>query len=412
MKTAGKLPSGFFMLYNRNIGVPFHKQDNSMKKILIVFALTLVLLFSLQADLIAEDWKTYTSKSSIFDVRIPVNAEETVTEFNLTRNSIAQTGTLVSTYDQRPYKDVVKTYMVKFEQTFGQTLTDEDISTLIREELAKYASHYSKLEGVQKDRKDLIFQGGIPGGEIYVEYKDPDLGEQSLRARFYFIRTGKITQLVSGPAEIMNSFQTRKYFESLSMAEGYARTSKKSDILTEWQFMDSPLGLFSAYLPSPVEPYLKKKAVFANSDTVERLSIEFYDPVWGDTLFYNIYGYKIPEKFTDLLMENLMRKKHILRHRFTAKKVVMKHFENNSIPGITAEYGIDPSDEHPHNNWVKLRAQYIGKYAIVHELIGTPRHVRSDFADYLISAVNFRPATAFIERQYSRSQENATEKQK
>ena len=381
-----------------------------MNKSVSLFIFICALTFASWHAYSAESWKSYVSKSGIFNVRIPSNAEEHTTEFNLTRNTIAQSGQLVSTYDQRPYIDVVKNYVVKYEQTFGQTLTDQDISDLIAIELAKYARHYSKLNGVQKDRKDLVFQGGIPGGEIYITYEDPDLGPQNIRARIFFIRSGKVTQLVSGPDEIMNSFHTRKFFESLSMNEGFSKTSKNSDVLTDWHFMDSPLGLFTAYLPAPVDPYVKKKAEFAGSDTVERLSIEFFDPVWGDTLFYNIYAYKIREKISDLLMENLLRKKHILRHRFTAKKVKMKHFENNSIPGITSEYSIEPPKDHPHNNWVKLRAQYIGKYAIVHEFIGTPRHVRSDFADYLIAAVNFRPATAYIESQYSHSTNNSTQK--
>lgn len=353
----------------------------------------------------AEDWQEYYSKSGIFSVRIPIGAKEDVTEFGLTQNLIAQKGQLIATFDQRPYKDVVKNYIVKYEQTFGQPLADNDIGHLISKELAMYEDYYGKLQGILKDRQDLIFQGGIPGGEIYITYQDPELGEQSIRARIFFIRSGKVTQIVSGPEELMHAFHTRKFFESLTMEEGFKKQNKNSDKDGRWKYYDSPLGIFTAYLPDVIDPYVKKPAKFDNSDTVERLSFEIYDPVWGDTLFYNIYGYVIPENFDYYLLETLMTQKHVLRHRYSAKSIKMHHMTNQTIPVVQTEYAIKPSKENPNNNWVKLRGQFVGPYAIVHELIGTPQHVRSPFADYMMSAVKFIPAQELLDKQKTTNQQ-------
>ena len=340
----------------------------------------------------AENWKIHQSDSELFQVRFPDNVKENLIELRIDNKNVVQAGQAVSTIDQRPLKNAVKSYIVKYEQTFAEELTDAEISELLADELDYYASHFSSLKGIQRKRKDVLFQNAIPGGELYIEYQDPTMGEQFLRARILFTRTAKIQHVISGPENVMDSLQSRKYFESIYAKEGYKR--KPGTIKEDWEGVESPLGIFTAYLPQPVEPYVPKPHTVKNSNSIERISIQFYDPVWKERLYYNVYGYRLNKKLSEFDARTIMKNKHILRHRFSYDKVKFESMANKGFPVVQSEYGLKSSKEYPASTWVKLRAHYSGNHLLVHEVIGTPRHVRSSFMDNIIRSVEFHPERA------------------
>ncbi len=353
----------------------------------IIFSLCLMALAItlIPGTLWAEDWHIFKSESNLFQVRIPDNVQEKIQEFRIDGRRVAQVNQAVSTIDQRPFRETVKNYIIKYEQTLGLGVDDEDIAELITLELDLYSNHYKSLNGEQKSRKDLFFHKNVPAGEIHIAYEDPELGPQHIRARVLFTRSAKIQHIVSGPPEVINSIPTRKYFESLWTDAGFKR--KDGSIRNDWQTIKSPLGVFTTYLPEKMNPYVPEDIKIKSSENIERISIQFYDPVLRQTMFYNIYGYKVANRPNDLNVENLTREKHVLRHLFDDKEVKFKQLTFKDMPILQTEYAIDPPENHPYVNFVKLRSEFANNHILVHEIIGPARLVKSNFIDNIVKSV-------------------------
>lgn len=350
--------------------------------------LILFITLALGASVYAQEWHAYSSKSSLFTLRIPNNVVEEPRGLRIGPNRIAQVGQAISTIDERPYKDTIKNYIVKYEQTIGPQLTDDEIAELLVRELDVFTEYYKKLEGVQKHREELTYQNGIPASELYISYQDPTLGPQSIRLRVLYPRSGKILHIATGPEKTMDSFQTQKYFESMTAKEGYKR--RPIPIREEWKPVDTPLGIFTAYLPEVMDPYVPGPAKVSSSDTVDRLSIRFYDPIWKNVIFYRVYGYQLKGNLNYLTAEKAVKKYHILRHRLKADNIDIVQFKSKkNIPGVRAEYSITPPENFPFVNWVKLRAEFFNDRLIVHEVMSSQRFAQSKFMDFVIENVDF-----------------------
>jgi hypothetical protein len=335
----------------------------------------------------AQEWHDYKSTSTLFELRIPDNVQEEKQEFRIGPKRLAQIGQAFSTVDQRPFKDAVKNYIIKYVQTLGLEIKNDDVPDFITYELDQYVNHYAKLGGVLETRNDLIFQHRTPGGEIQISFNDPQLGPQTIRARVFFTDTGKIQQIVSGPAEVMDSISTRNYLESIILREGYRQDLKS--FKEDWPKIISPLGIFTAYLPKKMEPYVPQDIQISNSEDTERISTRFYDPIYKETLFYNVYGYQLGQELNDLHVENLLRKKHVLRHVFRDGAIQFDKLTSGGVAILQTEYEIDPPKKFPYVTQVKLRAEFANDRILVHEIMGSPELVSSNFIGYVTDSVEF-----------------------
>ena len=343
--------------------------------------------FTLPRTSLAQEWHGYKSTSNLFTLRMPDNVQEEADDFRIDSRRVAQIGQAVSKIDQRPFKDTVKHYIVKYEQTLGLEITDQDIPDFISHELDLYSSHYGKLDGIQKSRSDLMYENGTPGGEIHIEYEDPQLGSQSIRARVFFTRSGKIQHIVSGPREIMDSMPTRRYLKSIITHEGYKQVV--GSIMSDWKTVKSPLGVFTAYLPEKTMPYVPRDIDIKRSDSTERITIRFYDPIFKQTLFYNIYGYKVDKRLNYLNVQNLLREKHVLRHVFNDSAIEFDELTNNNLPVLQTAYGIEAPEEFPYVDTVRLRAKFSRNRIVVHEIMGSHKLAQSNFINHIVQHVEF-----------------------
>lgn len=335
-------------------------------------------------------WIYFKSKTDLFEIRLYDNVEEDIHKFRISDRAVVQYGQTVSTFDQRAYKDVVKNYIMKYEQTLGYLLTAQNAARLIDKELELYIDYYTNLGGVLRSKKEAFYKYGFPAGEVYIRYKDPELGEQSIRITVIYTETSKLQHIISGPDDMMTSYKTRQHIESLVIKNGYAQ--ERGSIQEEWRPITSPLRLFTVYLPEPGSPYFQQDYTASNSERIERISTVFHDPIWNQDVYYNVYGYIPNGIVNDARAQSITTEKHIKRHRLNADGLKFKHLMTpGDKPVAEISYDIIAPKGKPHLKWVKLRTTYEDNKLIVHELLG-PRHlVESPFFDYLISNVKFHP---------------------
>ncbi len=358
-----------------------------MKK--FILPVLFLIPFALAGTALAQNWIHFTSKTNLFKLRIYDNVEEDISKFRISDKTVIQYGQSVSTFDQRAFKGVVKNYIVKFEQTLGYVLSQQDAIRLIKKELDLYTDYYSSLGGVLREKKEAFVKDGFPAGEIYVKYDDPQLGEQSIRITILFTETSKIRHIISGPDSMMKAFKTREHYESLNVDNGYVQ--ERGSIQEEWRAVTSPLRLFTVFLPEPNTLYFPKEYSVSNSERIEVLNTVFHDPIWNMDVYYNVYGYLPNGEVNDMRTQSIVTERHIKKHRLNADGMKFRHMtiDDRSVGEIA--YDIIPPKGKPNVRWVKLKMTHQDNKVIVHELLG-PRHlVDSPFFDYLISNVKFHP---------------------
>ena len=68
-------------------------------------------------------WELHASPSGSFDVRFPKEHKYKLYPLRLSDESVAFSGEIIATHDEKPYSDNVKSYLVKFDQTLGSKLS-------------------------------------------------------------------------------------------------------------------------------------------------------------------------------------------------------------------------------------------------------------------------------------------------
>lgn len=342
----------------------------------------------------AQEWRPYNSDSGLFKVRMPENVQEDVQNFRIGPDLQAQSGQAMAIIDQRPYRDHIKYYIVRFDQSLGAYIEKSREQPFIKRDLDRFAQHYDSMNVEILQRNDNIYRQGIPGGEIVLSYDDENGKRQYIKMYVFVSGALKIQQMMIGARKDLDFFISDKYFDSFYIKSGYKAGA--GDIRTEWPAHSSPLGLFTAYLPEKVFPYAPGEIQIFENENHEKMSIQFYDPLWDQSLFYNIYGYKMPKgalEYSDV--EQLLKENHISRHRFKpSEETKIQRMTNNGLPVIEATYSIEPPPSFPYANFVRLRALFSGDSVLVHEVVGADYFVKSNFADYVVRSVDFHPEQA------------------
>ena len=221
---------------------------------LLAGILTVSLLVFHTGRAMAELWVLYESESGIFTARMPEDNESTASEF-MVDNKLSVTSEEVSALiDQRPYKNALKGYIVRSDQTIGAGLNNKQVELLMERELNLYEDFYVAHGGDVKSRKVGISGLGIYTGELLIAYLDPAFGEQIVRVKVLFSTSTRLEQILIAPADSINSMMTRDYFDSLTFEDGL----RVSDKVLEgtWDQKMSPLGLFTIGIPQVVDPYM------------------------------------------------------------------------------------------------------------------------------------------------------------
>lgn len=362
------------------------------KNLLLLFiAIQTIILMTATPNAHAQGMTKYIDEDGIFHVLIPDTYKINKKYFRIDENEVAISGEVVATEDQRPYKDVVKQYIIKYEQTIAHSITENDIASLLNLELGKYIDYYTALGGVIRN-KELNTYGGKPGGEVVMSYRDKERGIQSIRVRIIYSDVTKVEQIVIGPEDSMFAYKTKDFYDSLQVNDG--RTELKGDLQKEWDTVTSPFAISTQLVPRKNPPFVENKPEFTNSDKIERMSMRFTDPVYGYTMFYNIYGYRFGSLLTNDNVQKVIMDKHLKKFKINIRDLKFSMTSKNNYPVLSTTMHFPAPPQYPFMNTIKLHAHFFGNFLVVQEFAGTNFHVNSVFAQNISKYFKFSPVAA------------------
>ena len=335
----------------------------------------------------ADELTPYASETGVFQVKIPADHKTAITRMDTKNGTSVYSGETIATIDQRPFKNAVKSFIVKFDQTIGPGLNEKEKETLIRRELDLYENHYASMNSIVQEKTESK-RGDTKTGDIYITFEDPKLGLQGVKARVLFSDATRIQQIITGPDHIMRSVKSKEFFESLFLE--YGLPANPADMEETWQAHPSPLGIFTARLPPVAKPYVFEDPAIKNTDTSEILGFTVTDPVRAEKLFYRVYGYKFDDKPSFAEAEQTLLVRHIAQYlKIPEGLEIRKSFNAQNVPLIETQYDIPGLKNYPFAKTVKLRCLFLGNVMMVQELIGSHALVDSDFAGSLFAQTEF-----------------------
>ncbi|MFK7839940.1 MAG: hypothetical protein AB8B83_06370 [Bdellovibrionales bacterium] len=342
----------------------------------------------------SDSWDLYVSDSNLFTVLFPGNPDEKLSSFRIGDTVVAQNSETIAFIDQRPYKDIVKTFIVKFDQTLGPSISPKNMAELVDRELSLYEKSYN-------DRKPQVLEREIENGskkvigKLTMTYEDLDKGVQLVQVRVVMTQSSKFHQVFTGLDKDLGSNETIEFFKSFAPKDGYM--PKKGSMNEEWRRIESPMSLFAVKIPRVNPPYFINEPSVSKEDDnrQERIGMVFTDPVWSQNLFYNITGYQLETEMSFDMAEKALLEKHLKRHgRSMVGIKLIKDFIGET-PYIETMYAIKPPEGFNYVNYARVRAMFLGNYMIVQEVVG-PRHlVTSDFTNNFFDLIEFTPKQAF-----------------
>jgi hypothetical protein len=351
---------------------------------LMIMTLSLICASPVQA----QNWTRFQDEDNIFHALVPENYKLNKKMLRINDQHQLITTELNATVDQRPYKDLVKQYIIKYDQTFMNAIPQDDIPELVGKEMERYIRFYTKQDGVLRNREFGTFNG-MPGGELFISYRDKEKGVQSIRVRFMYSDVSRIEQIIMGPEDAMTAQSTKDFYSSLRVNKG--RTKFPGDVEKEWDSTISPLGLFTQLTPKQSEPYLGEPVNVVSNDRIERLSIKLHDPVYDNDMFYNVYGYRLNTLMTMENVQKVIIDRHLKKFKVDIASLKFAQTSAGDYPVLTTKAHFQAPEKYPYMNTISLQAHYYGNFVVVQELAGNNAHVESLLAKNLTRYFRFYP---------------------
>jgi hypothetical protein len=384
-----KLP----IVLKRMIFTPQIRMTIKKPALLLLFfciALTSATSVWAQAD---SDWEPYASDTGIFRSRVLKDHKVEINVLRIDPKTLIHSETVSSVVDERPFRNALRKYTIRVEQTLGEALTDEEINNMIDFELKYYTNYFRSKGGLVKTSEKNLYSN-IIGGELYISYEDPKMeGLQGLRVRTVLSESTKVTQMVEGPDSIMRMLPTNDFFNSMVITPGL--TKKNGELLAEWKTHVSPLEIFSATLPPVAPPYIMEEPAVNHAEKSESMGIVVNDPVRGQKIFYNIYGYRLDRDLSFADAQKVALKRHVSKHLDVVKGIEFERNTKSKFPMMSVDYAIKAPEQYPYLGIVKLRVTFMKNYMIVQELVTSRDLAESPLVASLLSLVMFHPEKAY-----------------
>lgn len=375
-----------------------HVLRSKYKKPFTALLAGLLLVSACPSPAHADDWNAFQDEDGIFHVLFPENYKLNKKMMRLTDTGVLVSTDLVATVDQRPYKDIVKDFAVRYDQTFAFSIAKNDIPALIDKDINKYIRYYKSIGGEIINTEQGSF-AGRPGAEMIAAYKN-DKGEvRTARIRVIYSDTTRLEQITVGPEnyEAMFDHRTKDFFSSLQLKDG--RTFFKGDAAEAWEEAVSPFEMFKLKLPKRAPPYVPARAQVTSNSKMERISLKLYDPVYDYTMFYNVYGYRFNSLMTLETVQKILMDRHLKKFKVDIRQIKFTQSANGQFPVLSTNLYIAAPEKYPFMNTIALNAYYYGPYLVVQESVGNNIHVESDISTLLMKGLEFTPAQAHKKQQ-------------
>ncbi|MGB4107146.1 MAG: hypothetical protein WBK55_05050 [Alphaproteobacteria bacterium] len=362
-----------------------------------LLGLLAISLLAIPAVAMAKDWLIFQSPSGVYEARFPEGFKSSSARFLINDNRAVHAEETTAIVDQRPYKNTLKSYIIKFDQTFGPELNANNVSQLLSEEFRNYIDFYEPMGGVLVNQ-NMEGYNGHWGGEIQISYKDPEYGEQSLRARILYGNDTRLQQIVIGTKDLMDSYATRDFMQSLIFDPGVSIV--KGLVREQWLTMESPTGMFTMLYPGEKAPPYFTAPPISNWDKKTEVVVAVYhDPVRNENVYFKVYGYQFDNDLDFAAVQEILTKRHINKYRQATKgirfnKGISSGNEKKGMlkfPFMETTFPINPPKDHPYISTVRLRSFFSGKNLMVMETMTSDPLFASTLVDNLMGFVNFQP---------------------
>jgi len=340
----------------------------------------------------ASEWLQYESKSKLFEAYVPGNVDEKVGKLRISKDVVLLSSDLSGFVDQRPYRNSVNNYVIKLNQTFGPAISFESKKQIMQRDLDLYERLYEDMGVVVLDR---AMTGGKDElkGHIMLQYSDAELGEQYLKSLITLSNTTRIEQLYTGSERDLEALNTRQFFDSFDFTDGLV--IEGGDLNDAWLSYESPFSLFTIKIPGVANSYVPKAPSIESSGDREHLGVVFTDPVWAQSIFYNVRGYRMNEEMSFKTVEEILVKDYLEKHgRGRVSGIELRKSFVGDIPFIQARYPIRRPKAHPYVNYAQIRALFLGNYVVVQEVLGAKPLVQTAFVKNFFDFIEFTPKKA------------------
>ena len=350
-------------------------------------------------------WLDYTSQSGLFKVRSPEKYKASYSSFVVEDQHLLGSEEFSAILPQQ--KDgIPRTCILKLDQTLGPAMSQGEIAWMINRDLQTYDNYYKNLGGVtgyqpqqthvDRDKRLLIYTSG----EINIAYDDPKLGPQAMRVRVLMNGDTRLHQIVSGPKGFPDSYQARDFLDTLVFRPNLKKS--KENFLGHWQPLESPTGMFSVIYPQKMAPpyYTILPAVKWDENT-EKVSLNFYDPVRDERIFFNVYGYKFKANLNAPGQKEVLMKRHIEQHLKPGIEINLNAGTDpiRKKPYMEASILIQAQEGYPYIKDVKIRSYISGPYMVVQEVMTSPELQEAELVKNLTRYLDFTPEQIHAPRQ-------------
>ena len=373
---------------------------------LIILATVLAFFLSPQIAM-AANWIDYNSEDGLLNVTLPDNYRIKRRTMRVDGGEVVTSTEITADVDQRPYKELVNQYIIKYDQTLSHSLDEKEISQLIDNEIRRYEQFYQSQGGVVLSNNKGVYRG-YPGVEMVISYASPeDKQIQTIRIRIMFTSTTRLEQIVIGKEDEVFSVRNNEYFDTMSFKDG--RVYQPGDFNQDWDIVESDLDLFKMRIPFPTPPYFFQRPDRKVGDKAEKISVVFKDPIYRYNLYYNVYAYRLSKPLMAKDVQGVLMDNHLRKLNVNFREMSLAESKIGEFPVISTKMTFPPIKKYPYLYQIWINAYYYGNYLVVQELVGNPTHINSGLARSLMQLLVFTPFEGDAKLQKERSEKRLQE---
>ncbi len=338
-----------------------------------------------------DEWERHLSLSGIFEVKFPQKYKYKLYPFRYSDEKIAFSVEILGSLDSND-ENSDRNVMVNAVQTFGEYITLRQAKSILAREVAKYALSAKKI-GASVLAKEDIESRGFPGKRLYITYNDNGK-KYGMRIHIYITEYAKVEQVITAPADVVYSYRSDSFFDSLKLYDGITTLEEPVEFAKGWEEHTAKNATYTVKLPPQNSVYTPYPPQFSITPAMETMRFSFVDPVVEETVFYNVYSYKLKNNIDYDTAKRILFSQHVKQY---AESASIENFEtkssiSNHIYEMNSRMIISPPEDKPYISSLMLKIFYAGDTAVVQEILSSGNHTKAGLPDLLFNEIlTFHP---------------------